>query len=134
MLIDKYQEFSLDLQLVPIEEGQTVRLNNIFFEYDKADLKKESFVELNRLVEFLKENETVKIEIAGHTDIIGSIDYNLALSQRRAQAVADYLIRSEIGKERMLVKGWGESKMVTSDDTDEGRQLNRRVEFTILKK
>ncbi|MBW8051251.1 MAG: OmpA family protein [Cytophagales bacterium] len=134
VLIDKYQEFSLDLQLVPIEEGQTVRLNNIFFEYDKADLKKESFVELNRLVKFLKENETVKIEIAGHTDIIGSIDYNLALSQRRAQAVADHLIQSEISKERMLVKGYGESKIVTSDDTEEDRQLNRRVEFTILKK
>ena len=134
LLIDKYQEFSLDLELVPIEEGQTVRLNNIFFQYDKAVLKNESFVELNRLLKFMKENKTIKIEIAGHTDRAGTIKYNIDLSRKRAQAVANYLIENGIKQERLLVRGYGESKTISEEDTEAGKRLNRRVEFTILKK
>ncbi|MBW8051250.1 MAG: OmpA family protein [Cytophagales bacterium] len=134
LLIDKYQEFAFDLELVPVEEGQTVRLNNIFFQYGKAELKKESFVELNRLLEFMKENKSMKIEIAGHTDRAGTLEYNIDLSRKRAQAVANYLIENGIKQERLLVTGYGESKTISTDNTEEGRRLNRRVEFTILKK
>lgn len=123
-----------DLYLTPIEVGTTVRLNNIFFDFDKTTLKSESYVELDKVVDFLKNNATVEIEIAGHTDSKGSDDYNLNLSQGRAQAVVDYLISQGIDDYRLIAKGYGESVPLETNDTDEGRAINRRVEFTVLKK
>lgn len=123
-----------DIYMTPIEVGAIVRLNNIFFDFDKTTLKSESFVELNKVVEFLEDNPTVEIEIAGHTDSKGSDDYNLNLSQGRAQAVVDYLISEGIDEFRLAAKGYGESKPMETNDTDEGRATNRRVEFTVLKK
>jgi outer membrane protein OmpA-like peptidoglycan-associated protein len=123
-----------DIYLQPIEVGTTVRLKNIYFDFDKTTLKKESFTELNKVVDFLKQNGTVEIEIAGHTDNKGADDYNENLSQGRSQAVVDYLISQGIDSARLSAHGYGESKPIDTNDTDAGRANNRRVEFTIVKK
>ncbi|MTI22825.1 hypothetical protein E1176_17465 [Fulvivirga sp. RKSG066] len=123
-----------DLYLKPIEIGTTVRLNNIFFDFDKTTLKSESYVELDKVVEFLKNNPSLEIEIAGHTDDKGSDEYNLNLSQGRAQSVVDYLIGQGIDEFRLVARGYGETVPVATNTTDEGRATNRRVEFTVLKK
>lgn len=123
-----------DLYLVPIEVGQSVRLNNIFFETGKAVLMKESFEELDRVAKFLKENPSIRIEIGGHTDNVGSAQYNLDLSNRRAKAVAEYIMLKGIPASAISSKGYGFSKPVASNATAAGKQLNRRVEFTIIGK
>lgn len=123
-----------DLYLEPIEVGVTVRLKNIYFDFDKTTLKKESFTELNKVVDFLKQNSSVEVEIAGHTDNKGSDDYNANLSQGRSQAVVDYLISQGIEDYRLTAHGYGESKPIDTNDSDDGRANNRRVEFTVVKK
>lgn len=125
---------SRDLYLTPIEVGLTVRLKNINFDFDKTTLKRESFTELNRVVDFLNQNPSVEIEIAGHTDSKGSDDYNLNLSQGRTESVVRYLVEQGISEYRLTARGYGETKPIDSNDTDEGRANNRRVEFTVLKK
>lgn len=122
-----------NIVMTPIEVGVTVRLKNIYFDFDKTTLKSESFVELDKVVDFLKQNAHVSIEIAGHTDSKGSDDYNLNLSQGRSQSVVDYLNSQGIDKARLQAHGYGETKPIDTNDTDEGRANNRRVEFTILK-
>jgi outer membrane protein OmpA-like peptidoglycan-associated protein len=123
-----------DLYLQPIEVGLTVRLKNIYFDFDKTTLKSESFVELNKVVEFLKNNPTVEIEISGHTDSKGSDDYNLNLSQGRSQSVVDYIVSQGIDAFRLTAHGYGEGKPIDTNDTEDGRANNRRVEFTVVKK
>jgi len=123
-----------DIYLDPIEIGLTVRLKNIYFDFDRTTLKKESFTELNKVVDFLKQNSSVEVEIAGHTDNKGADDYNANLSQGRSQAVVDYLISQGIADTRLTAHGYGESKPIDSNDTDPGRANNRRVEFTVVKK
>jgi len=123
-----------DLLLQPIEVGITIRLKNIYFDFDKTHLKEESFVELNKVVDFLKQNAHVEIEITGHTDSKGSDDYNLSLSQGRSQAVVDYIISQGIEDFRLTAHGYGETKPIDTNDTDAGRASNRRVEFTVVKK
>jgi OOP family OmpA-OmpF porin len=127
------QPLSADLYLQPIEVGVTVRLKNIYFDFDKTTLKKESFVELNKVVDFLKQNSHVEIEISGHTDNKGSDDYNLNLSQGRSQAVVDYIISQGIESFRLTAHGYGETKPIDSNESDAGRANNRRVEFTVVK-
>lgn len=122
-----------DLYLKKIEVGVTVRLKNIYFDFDKTTLKSESFVELDKVVDLLKKNPSVEIEISGHTDSKGADEYNLNLSQGRSQAVVDYLISQGIESYRLSAHGYGESKPIDTNDTDEGRANNRRVEFTVLK-
>lgn len=122
-----------DLYLKKIEVGVTVRLKNIYFDFDKTTLKSESFVELNKVVDLLKQNPSVEIEISGHTDSKGADEYNLNLSQGRSQAVVDYLISQGIESYRLSAKGYGETMPIDTNDTDEGRANNRRVEFTVLK-
>ena len=123
-----------DIFLQPIEVGVTVRLKNIYFDFNKATLKQESFVELNKVVDFLEQNKTVEIEIAGHTDSKGTDEYNLTLSQGRSQAVVEYLIVQGIERNRLTAHGYGEGNPIDTNNTDEGRANNRRVEFTVLKK
>ncbi|MEM9300316.1 MAG: OmpA family protein [Bacteroidota bacterium] len=123
-----------DIYLKPIEVGTTVRLENIFFDFDKTTLKSESFVELDKVVEFLNSNPSVEVEIAGHTDSKGGDDYNMNLSQGRAEAVVNYLIENGIEGLRLVAKGYGETVPLQSNETDKGRAFNRRVEFTVLKK
>ena len=103
-------------------------------EVDKTTLKKESFVELNKVVDFLKKNSTVEIEIAGHTDNKGSDDYNQNLSQGRCESVVKYLVSQGIEDYRLSAHGYGESKPIETNDTEEGRANNRRVEVTVVKK
>lgn len=125
--------FSRDLFLTPVEVGTTVRLKNIYFDFDKTTLKHESFPELNKVVEFLKVNPNIEIEIAGHTDNKGSDDYNINLSQGRSQSVVDYIVSQGIDSWRLSAHGYGEGKPVETNDTDAGRATNRRVEFTVMK-
>ncbi len=122
------------LRLSPIEVGSVVRLNNIFFEFGKAVLLPESFPELDRTAEFMKNNPTIEIEIGGHTDNIGSDAFNQKLSERRAQAVADYLITKGVDKKRMTVVGYGPHRPIAFNTDEEGRAMNRRVEFKVMKK
>jgi outer membrane protein OmpA-like peptidoglycan-associated protein len=128
-----YKEIHKDLYLVPIEIGQVVRLNNVFFDFDKWDLRPESYVELNRVVKLLEENPAIEIEMSAHTDARGTDDYNFKLSDNRARSVMEYIISKGIPQSRIRSQGYGETKPVVPNDTDENRQLNRRVEFTILK-
>lgn len=123
-----------DLYIVPIEVGQSIRINNIFFESGKSVLKKESFSELDKVASFLSENTSIKIEISGHTDNVGKAETNLKLSLARAKTVADYIISKGISKDRIASKGYGLTKPVAPNTTKEGKALNRRVEFTILGK
>ncbi|MGQ9847922.1 MAG: OmpA family protein, partial [Bacteroidales bacterium] len=133
--ITEYTEIEDEiLRLSPIEVGSVVRLNNIFFEFAKAVLLPESFPELDRTAEFLKNNSTIEIEIGGHTDDIGSDDYNQKLSERRARAVADYLISKGVDAKRITVVGYGESRPIAFNTDEEGRAMNRRVEFKVMKK
>jgi len=122
-----------EIALKRIEVGISVRLNNIFFDYDKTTLRPESFPELDKVVTFLEENPTLEIEIGGHTDDRGSDAYNLSLSQGRAEAVVQYLVEHWIDPARLSAQGYGEGKPEVPNDSDENRQINRRVEFTILK-
>ncbi len=128
-----YKEIHKDLYLVPIEIGQVVRLNNVFFDFDKWDLRSESFVELDRVVKLLIENPAIEIEMSAHTDSYGSDDYNFKLSDNRARSVMEYILSKGIATTRIKSQGYGETKPVAPNDTPENRQLNRRVEFTILK-
>ncbi|MGB9005038.1 MAG: OmpA family protein [Candidatus Aminicenantales bacterium] len=125
--------FVRDLLLVPLKPGARIRLNNIFFEFAKATLLPESKVELDRLVAILSQYPKMVIEVAGHTDNVGDDTSNLKLSQDRAGAVMKYLLDHGIAGARLQARGYGESAPVAPNDTDEHRQLNRRVEFVILK-
>lgn len=128
-----YKEIHKDLYLVPIEIGAVVRLNNVYFDFDKWNLRPESFVELDRVVKMLADNPAIEIEMSAHTDSRGSDDYNFKLSDNRARSVMEYILSKGIATSRIRSQGYGETKPVVPNDSDENRQLNRRVEFTILK-
>lgn len=130
--LKEYTELTKDLLLAPIEAGEKIRLNNIFFDFGSADLRPESAPELLRLARFLQENSSVAIELGGHTDNIGNDEANQKLSEDRVAAVRQFLIDKQIAPDRMNAVGYGKKQPVASNDTEEGRQKNRRVEFTIL--
>jgi outer membrane protein OmpA-like peptidoglycan-associated protein len=132
--LKEYKEMEVDLYLTPIEKGAVIRLNNIFFDSGKFDLLSESFAELDILFALLKDNKNIKIEIAGHTDAVGSDTDNMELSKNRANSVLKYLVGKGITSDRIVAKGYGESKFIAPNTTEEGKQLNRRVEFVILEK
>jgi OOP family OmpA-OmpF porin len=132
--VRQYQEFDRTLTAVPIEIGGVVRLNNIFFETASSRLRAESRLELEQLVQMLKEHPTMKVELGGHTDSEGSEATNQRLSLARATAVRTYLTTKGIAVDRVTSVGYGESKPVGDNATPEGRQLNRRVELMILQK
>ena len=123
-----------DIALTPIEIGATVRLNKVYFDFDKATLRPESFPELDRVVTLMENNPTLEIEISGHTDDKGSDAYNLKLSQNRANSVKKYVVSKGISSSKIIAKGYGESQPEVANDSDENRQFNRRVQFTVLKK
>jgi OOP family OmpA-OmpF porin len=133
ILTDEITPVNKDIPMQPVEVGVTVRLDHIYFDFDKTTLKKESYEELARVVDFLNRNPTVEIEIAGHTDSRGSDEYNLRLSSGRTQAVVDYLVSQGINPRRLQAVGYGESRPIDTNDTEAGRARNRRVEFTVLK-
>jgi len=126
--------FSINVELKPISLGSTVILKNIFFESDSYVLKDASKVELNKLIDLLTQNPSLKIQISGHTDNVGSDQHNQILSGNRAKTVYDYLITNGIEPGRLSYKGYGETKPISTNDTDEGRALNRRTEFEVTAK
>lgn len=129
---EEFKEVRQDLYLVPVEVGSRVTINNIFFDFDKATLRNESYPELNRILEFMNDYPNIRIQILGHTDSIGDENYNQQLSERRADAVARFLRVNGINTDRLIVEGKGESDPIADNDTAEGRQQNRRVEFEII--
>jgi outer membrane protein OmpA-like peptidoglycan-associated protein len=128
----KSDTLNLDVAVKPIPKGAIV-ISNIYYETAKAELKPESKASLNKeLVSLLKDNPQLIIEIGSHTDDVGSNEYNQKLSQQRAESVVNYLIANGIPKEKMLARGYGESKPIAPNTTPEGRQKNRRTEFKII--
>jgi outer membrane protein OmpA-like peptidoglycan-associated protein/tetratricopeptide (TPR) repeat protein len=123
-----------DFLLEKVEVGVKVVLENIYFETSKATLKPESFEQLDQVVSFMENNETITLEISGHTDNTGSLKINTKLSNERAQSVVDYLVSKGIDATRLEAKGYAFSQPVAPNDTPEGREKNRRVEFKILSK
>lgn len=124
---------ALDVLLDPAKAGASAVLNNIFFDLNKYDLKEKSVTELEKVVRFLTENPALRIEIGGHTDNIGTAAYNLQLSQKRAQAVTAYLVAHGIESARLTQKGYGAEKPLVPNDSEENRQINRRIEFRLLR-
>lgn len=129
----RFYEVELNMKLNKIAENSSAILRNIFFDYGKSILKPESEIEINRVYTLLNSHPEITIEIEGHTDNISSKRFNMALSKKRANAVANYLIEKGIDRKRFKTKGYGFSKPMESNDTELGRQKNRRVEFKILK-
>lgn len=129
-----YKEVKKDIELQKLEVGSSIVLNNIFFDYNKATLRPESYTELNNLLQLMQQNPTLIIEISGHTDNRGTAEYNKKLSNDRSKAVVDYLISKGIPATRMTYKGYGFDKPVVPNTTEENMQLNRRVEFKIISK
>lgn len=121
-----------DIKLEPIRQGAVVVLNNIFFESGKADLLEASRTELRRVGRLMSLNPEMKIEVSGHTDDVGKDQDNLLLSQKRANAVRDHLLKQGIPSARILPKGYGESKPLNNNSDESKRQLNRRIEFRVL--
>src|SRR5688500_8219546 len=128
-----FKEYEKIIELEKVKAGAVLTLRNIFFDFDKSILKDESKAELNRALKVLAEYPTIHIQVEGHTDWIGETSYNQGLSERRANAVYEYLIANGLDKDRIeQVIGYGETKPVESNETDEGRAHNRRVEFRIV--
>ncbi len=128
------EPYHMDITLNPIQAGETAVLRNIFFEYDEYDLKPESRAELNRLINLLDENPAVRIEIGGHTDNVGSYEYNMELSLNRAKSVFEYLVENGIDPGRLEYEGYADKKPIDTNETEEGRANNRRTEFKILER
>ncbi|HEY9195675.1 MAG TPA: OmpA family protein [Mucilaginibacter sp.] len=126
--------FHIKALLSPIEVGNKVILKNIFFDTNKFDLKAESKTELSKLIEFLAANPTVKIEISGHTDNVGTAQFNQVLSENRAKSVYQYLISNGVGAARLVYKGYGETQPIAPNTTEEDKAKNRRTEFMIVAK
>ncbi len=129
-----YSEIEKNIALHKLDVGKKMVLKNIFFESKSTTLTKESVPELNRLAKVLTDNPEMEIEIGGHTDDTGEAKFNQNLSEKRAQAVADYLIKNGIKKDRLVVKGYGETDPKFDNKTEDGKAHNRRTEFKILKK
>ena len=128
----EYKEVNKDIYLKKIKVGSIVVLNNIFFDFAKATLRPESTNELDRIVKLLAENPQIIVEISGHTDNVGSANYNIKLSGDRAKSVVDYLISKGIASSRLTYKGYGFEQPIAPNDTEIGRQMNRRTEFKII--
>jgi outer membrane protein OmpA-like peptidoglycan-associated protein len=123
-----------DFYLEKLQIGTKVVLENIYFETNKATLKPESYEQLDQVVKFMENNESVRLEISGHTDNTGSLKYNTKLSEERAKAVVDYLVSKGIDTSRLTWKGYAFTQPVAPNNTAEGRKKNRRVEFKVIGK
>lgn len=131
-LDDPTKPYIMNIPLQPIEQGSTVVLRNIFFEFNSYELLPESFVELNKVVDYMNFHPSLKIEIGGHTDNTGSKEYNKTLSENRARSVYNYLIENGISKDRLSYKGYDFSVPIADNDTEEGKSQNRRTEFKVI--
>jgi outer membrane protein OmpA-like peptidoglycan-associated protein len=129
-----YTETQKDLYLVPLEVDESIQLNTVFFEQGKPLLRAESFPELNRLAQILKDNPSIHVKLSGHTDNVGNINMLMELSQNRVSTVKKYLEAKGIASKRMEGQGYGASQPIEKNDTEAHRKMNRRVEFRITKK
>ena len=126
-------DYDMEFEIgISYELPKTYTLKDVHFDTNKATLKSGSFKSLNELAEFMIHKTTLKIELAGHTDSDGEADMNLDLSQRRAETVRNYLIKKGVASNRLTAKGYGETKALATNSTDECKQLNRRTEVRIL--
>jgi outer membrane protein OmpA-like peptidoglycan-associated protein len=123
---------NLRVEMVPISRGEEFVFENIFFEFDRYELKSESFSSLKRLSNFMKENPQVRILISGHTDNVGNSSYNLQLSLQRAKRVQDYLFQQGFDSSRVEVEGKGDKNPMVPNSTLENQALNRRISIQIL--
>jgi len=126
-----FKPIAMNVDLEKARTGTIAILKNIFFDVDKFELKEKSIPELQKVIQFLKENPGLKLEISGHTDNTGSATYNRQLSEKRARSVYQYLVDNGIDAARLAPKGYGPDQPVNKNDTEEGRMLNRRIEFKI---
>jgi OOP family OmpA-OmpF porin len=117
---------------VKFEMAKNYTLDNVHFDFGKASLRPDSFKELDELVSFMKNKETIRIEIGGHTDNVGKDADNLKLSQQRAESVKNYLVKKGIAVARIMAKGYGASQPVADNAIDKGRQMNRRTVVRVL--
>lgn len=115
-----------------VELNKRYVLKNIQFEFDQYTLMKSSYSELDQVVKYLLNNSTVEVELSGHTDFIGSDEYNVELSNNRAQQVAEYLVSHGVQADRITAKGFGKSQPINHELTEEARQINRRVEIRFI--
>lgn len=125
-------ENTKDFALQPLEVGASIILKNIFFDTGKSDLRPESYTEIDRLIFVMMQNPTLRVKISGHTDNTGTVAFNNQLSKDRAQSVVDYMVSKGIKKERLMSEGFGSSKPIDTNDTEEGKQNNRRVEAEVF--
>ena len=130
--LNYYTELNRDLLLQPLLKDEIIKLKNISFEFNMSIIKVESYSEINRLVDLLSKNPSLKIEIAIHTDDDGPSDYNLKLSQSRADAVVNYIKSKGIKPNRMIAKGYGEANPIVPNDSSANREINRRIEIKVL--
>ena len=136
----EYQELNKDILLKNVEIGSSIVLNNLFFDFNKATITKESTYELESLAKLLTERSNVHIEIGSHTDNKGNADYNLKLSEARSKSIVDYLVQHGIAADRLEAKGYGMTQPIAPNnkpdgsDDPEGRQKNRRTDFRIISK
>jgi outer membrane protein OmpA-like peptidoglycan-associated protein len=128
---DRNQEIVVDIELVKLQKGAKINLK-VFYDFDKDFLRPESVTELERLLKFLQKYPKMKVEISGHTDAVGTEAKNQGLSERRAKSVVRYLVERGIDAKRLIAKGYGEIRPIATNDTPEGRQLNRRTECEVL--
>ena len=122
----------IDIPLKRLESGERIALRNVFFETNQYTLLEASQVELNKVVEIMKSNPTLKIELGGHTDNVGRPADNQRLSEQRARAVYDYLVAHGVAANRLSYKGYGETLPVADNSTPEGRSQNRRTEMKVM--
>ena len=117
-----------------IVKEKPIVLENIFYDFDKADIRPDAALELDKLVEILQDNPNISIELSSHTDVRGSDIYNLDLSQRRAESAVEYIISKGINRNRITAKGYGETRLVVKNaKTDAEHQRNRRTEFKVVR-
>jgi outer membrane protein OmpA-like peptidoglycan-associated protein len=127
------QEIVHDIALVRAEKGAKIVLNNIFFDFNKSTLRPASYKSLNTLLSMLKQYPAMVVEISGHTDNVGSMEYNQKLSENRTNVVRDYLVRNGINPKNIAAFGRSFRQPIASNDTEQGRQMNRRTEFKIVR-
>jgi len=126
------QETTKKVELQPLKKDVTLNIPNINFEINSSELKVESYKELDKVIELMRKNPQIKVEISAHTDDLGSEKYNMLLSEKRAKSVVDYMILNDLPANRIIAKGYGETKPIVPNTSEENRALNRRVELKII--
>jgi len=129
---DQDQPLTIDIALQPIVKNAMTVLNNIFFDFNQSEIKPRSLSELDEVVKFLNGNPKIKVEISGHTDNVGDENYNQQLSLKRAQSVVNYFTSKGIDAARLTQIGLGSKKPIKPNDSEENRQINRRIEFRVI--